>query len=177
MRSMKHVARILAVAGLAISITACGSGGADDAESDRAGTTAATTTAPFDETAALAAIETSFNCFLQDPSADAKMACVEGGDKPEFRAVYEQIYTATEATSTALTPKATNIRVTYTSDHMKAEGTYDLTNAADGTVLIPGQAASFVYDDGAWKLTRVSVCDLSGMGAPDLLAPCLAAAN
>jgi hypothetical protein len=118
-------------------------------------------------------ITTAWDYFLNGPKGytnDQKVAFIQGMDDAELRETFERLsgVNADQATTTSFKIN------TITCDGKKsATVEYDLVinGAVTPGIAAPGDA---VIDDGTWKVSQQTYCDLSSLGDPTLLesGPC-----
>lgn len=138
--------------------TACSSSDSDgDGESARAATTQAPTSTtaaaaqPPDPEAARAEITTAFESFLDGTKPrEERIAFVEDADE-----LAEVFAAGGDAEPAGVTGQVANIAFTGAES---ATVLFDIL--VDGTVALPNFPGEAVFVDGAWKVSRTTVCDL-----------------
>lgn len=125
---------------------------------------------PADPDAATTEIAEAFNTFVTTPEVADKLAVVEGGDNPEFSELFGRI----NDRLTSLIPtgglSVANLEADFTSE-TEAEVTFDLVGG-DGAPLLADQPGTAVYEDGQWKVSLLTVCDLTSLGDATLGSEC-----
>lgn len=157
MRTQRVLALFFAVA---VAGAACG-GGSDDAATTTTEapeveeTTTTEARAPADAAAAEAEVRANFATYFdsETPEADA-LALAE--DVDEIIETLRQAQGASPGGHRTVAVKS----VTFTSE-TTADVTFDIV--LDGNVLLPDFAGSAVLDEGVWKISRKTNCDLSAL--------------
>ena len=124
----------------------------------------------------VAAIKTAYDYFLDGAKGytpQQQEAYIQFMDSnPAFKAQFEA-----SATANAASAKTTNVQVntvTCAKNGKTAQVAYDLVlngQVAKGLVTAPGGA---VKENGTWKVTAETICNLQALGDPNVLAsgPC-----
>ena len=164
--------RILAVAGVSLSLlAACGGDDDEDTAASGSASTASeeaspteSATAPADPAAAEAEIRANWTAFFDTKRPPEQT--------PDLLADVEQLQEALAIAAKLRDPKAvqsaTVKSVAFTSA-TEAMVTYDLS--IGGTVVLPGAQGKAVLDDGKWKVSRETFCTLTALGAQGQTIP------
>lgn len=146
-------ARLLLVLPL-LALTLAGCGGDDEPAAQKS---SAPATAPADPTAATAEVKTSWAAFFDGskPSAD-RAGLVQDGE------TLAQAMVLAGKDPNASKTRATVKTVAFSSP-TEAAVTYDLSSA--GTVVLPGAQGKAVLDDGTWKVSKQTFCQLVNLAA------------
>ena len=118
---------------------------------------------PVVDAAAVAAITTTWEAFFNPAGGlDVHIALLENG--PAFRA--ELIAAAKDPAAANLSAKVTKVVVTGTT----AAVTYDLLGKG-GVALLPGAVGGAVKQGGAWKVSKLTYCQLVSLQNPSVKHP------
>jgi len=123
--------------------------------------------------AATKAIEKSYDMVLNgtvERTLDQKFAFVEGSDKPEFRALLDDIAAKNAGLLATTSVKVNSVTCT---GKKSADVAFDLVlNGSPSPGLAPPGAA--VLDGKTWKMSSLTVCDLFSLSDPALVdsGPC-----
>ncbi len=127
--------------------------------------------------AAVKAIESAYEVVINgtnaDHTLDEKLSLIEGADDPGFRAVLEDVAT-THADDLNTTTVVVQEVVCTGKRTAGVRFQLVLDGEPDGGLAPPGGA---VVDNGLWKVTRATVCQLVALADPTLLehGPCASA--
>ena len=141
----RHRAVVVALAGVAIALAACGAGPTTT-------TSAPTTTAAPSPTAAITSDWKAF--FSGTTSAQTKISLLENGT--QFRSVID----AQTSSSLAKGASAKVKKVKLVSD---TEATVTYTVLLDGVAALSNQTGTAVLQGGTWKVGSASFCGLLGL--------------
>jgi hypothetical protein len=145
----------LMVAGL-LGLTACSSGSDEtsrsaDTTAPRPTTTTTASTQPADPVAARADVEAAFATFFDNTLArEDRIAVVE--DAAELEPAFVE--------AGAIEPPGVTSAVDSISFTSPTEALVTFTISVNGTPALPNFPGSAVFTDGAWKVSRTTVCDL-----------------
>lgn len=152
---------IVALAATALIAGACSGGddSSDEAEEDRSEETTTTTepapAEPDDPAAAEAEIRANFGKVFDSETPEAEaMAFAE--DVEEITPTMKQAQAASPGGHRTIAVKS----VTFTSE-TTADVVFDIL--LEGNPLLPGFGGGAIFEDGVWKVTRKTNCDLAAL--------------
>jgi len=144
--------------------TACGgsSSGGSPAASGSAQPTSvsppAETSAPADPAAAIAEITKNWETFFNYKTPQAQLyPLLEGG-----QALAPAIKTAQKEQQQTHLKQLVKVKSVVFTSNMKATVNYSLSNGTH--VLLPNSSGVAVYEDGTWKVSKITFCSLIQLG-------------
>lgn len=169
---MRRLLVLFAAAALAVAgFAACGDDDGDDTADDTTTTEADADDGELDEEAATAEIEAALTTFFESDDDDTILALIAGGDDPEFAELFRTL----NASLRDLVPEGgvtpVNVEATFTSA-TEADVTFGVALQENPEEVLIEQAGIAVLEDGQWKVSAVTVCDLAALGEPTLGAEC-----